>query len=1723
MDYLENRVNSALDSNHQRAFTMVSGPMLRPPHFVMANKVWSKTEIKPVNIIKKQKQYKKEKEQKEEVTSTGNFSSQKQDKKYKEIFENMDDEALNEAVRKLLITRPPPVRFIRIKHTKRETIERDRKAAQQKSYYTAEKVRSRYWKSRFDDCAKHMPPEEFLDKDYSPQMNLGLSLDSNTTDLVKSLITTFDDFGKKPISVNVDINPFKGLTDWALQLLENDFNYIMVWSALASYVKTSMRWETPSYGAITALVALTTYGYINPKVLTWFKEMYGQVYNNVFEFINQTLPEIFLTTPDPVSSIFKSRDFMSLDLNGGETSWTDNTLKPQGVLDDYQDTISDCLFSALYFRIFHTTYKSKSFSNLARDLGGFDRTQRGMGEFVTWFLQRCQKFLNWMAKVVECEVPDLISVQDADIIAYSKVVANLVNEFDEGAIVNYDFFVRLSQLKKTGEHLLADTPPSNNNRRNALRLVLNKLQPMLDKCKSNNVVHNGPRRTPLGILIGGAPGVGKSFSSIPFLHELVARIIDIASLPYFIKNPNDFILNRIWENDFWDADHAQFVIVYDDWGQSPNHVLTKQNEYMEVVRGINSTNYPLTMASLTDKGSTNYQHQLVFATTNKTHLSNCMGVSSPEAVVRRFKLAYWLAPRKEYCINPNVAIMDRRLDVSKCQGTFDENVHEFFPYDFLHGVFKSEIGISYRQFVDLAVKTYKENTDREDAALNNMRVAIERGVALRPQGIGSSVTSFVKSSGLKAFQIIKDTHFCDDSEFQPHSEVVHVDEKQLLHFCRHELANTGIDDPHLLELNRGLLAYAISKVHNLEVEDCVAIANKFSPDRDLEKWLLSNKDLIPSAVREHLRRESSILSSVMGGIKSYSKSTGKWVRENPVLSKFLAATAVLLPIATIATSLISKLYPQTSRQDWIRQKPTAAARQQYQQVRFIKQGFEEQFNDIPAVSQCLSEFSRKVINKNTYLFSLDSTRSACGSALFIKDNVAVVPFHFIDKMLELKERGYYDDEENPSAAIELRKVNSDIKYCFKPDQLDIVGTESSNSTIEDLAFVRFRNLHAHSDLTDYFVDIDNPLFKHNFNIMLAVPKETGCIQLMSKGEFGKVSYGDYSVDCCIEYRLRTSIGDCGAVCYGHNPKTSKPIIMGIHVAGSTSGHGVSYFLSKKHVDRALIQLDCEGCIDAIVPDIEPQMYVSSALPKMAVAEGSNKVQVDAVTPPRAVTVSNIIPSKVYGEWGSAITRPARLRDFVDKEGNKISPNGKAFQGYGGGFPVFNQSLMDDVVTEYISHLHNVANVPQPWEPRIWTFEEACEGIAGVEFCEGIPRQTSPGYPLCMYTKKPGKVDFFGKDGPYDFTSEACVDLRRKVDEILNHARLGIRDQHVFMTFLKDERRKLKKSEAGETRMISGTDLAFLIACRMYFGDFIRWMMSNRIRNGSAVGVNPYGEEWAILYRHLLNGDASCIDGDYASYDKTERENIHTASFKVAESYYTNSNSDDVSIRRVLSQEILNPHYLHDGKIWSAHGSMPSGSFFTTMFNTISNNLLLRYAIVGAASARDHRICTEMDYILPLSLIAKEARFIALGDDNIWSLTGKLRDLVVPAKVAAILGDLGYVYTAADKSALADQYRELKFCTFLKRGFYVSDKTVLAPLDFNTIKEMPYWTKRNAPPDNEFEVLTQALYELSLHSPDHFNSYAPKFINASIKHYGRPPPFTSHKACRARIRTMVAMY
>lgn len=62
--------------------------------------------------------------------------------------------------------------------------------------------------------------------------------------------------------------------------------------------------------------------------------------------------------------------------------------------------------------------------------------------------------------------------------------------------------------------------------------------------------------------------------------------------------------------------------------------------------------------------------------------------------------------------------------------------------------------------------------------------------------------------------------------------------------------------------------------------------------------------------------------------------------------------------------------------------------------------------------------------------------------------------------------------------------------------------------------------------------------------------------------------------------------------------------------------------------------------------------------------------------------------------------------------------------------------------------------------KILTFEEAVLGVENENYMNGIPRNTSCGYPDIMHSRPgfKGKQWYFGKDEQYDLTSKQCVQL-----------------------------------------------------------------------------------------------------------------------------------------------------------------------------------------------------------------------------------------------------------------------------------------------------------------------------------------------------------------------------
>nr|UQB76011.1 non-structural polyprotein [Flumine dicistrovirus 45] len=405
-----------------------------------------------------------------------------------------------------------------------------------------------------------------------------------------------------------------------------------------------------------------------------------------------------------------------------------------------------------------------------------------------------------------------------------------------------------------------------------------------------------------------------------------------------------------------------------------------------------------------------------------------------------------------------------------------------------------------------------------------------------------------------------------------------------------------------------------------------------------------------------------------------------------------------------------------------------------------------------------------------------------------------------------------------------------------------------------------------------------------------------------------------------------------------------------------------------------------------------------------------------------------------------------------------------------------------------------------------TFEEAVLGIDNEPEFASISRQTSPGYPFNQefHHGFQNKEWWLGRDLLYDLDREPCKQLRESVEIIISETKAGRRCRFVFMDCLKDERLPVAKVEAGKTRMFSSCPFDLLIVSRMYFGSFMLWYKKNRIHNGSAIGVNPYSEEWNHLGVKLslftLNKPAVGA-GDYSRFDGSEKPDVHWGILNVINSWYDDG-CDNQRIRRVLWLELVNSYHVCGDKVYAWSSSLPSGHPMTGIVNTMYNNIAFRYSWF---IANNYDLCslTEFD---------KYVYMCAMGDDNVFTVHESYREIFNEMVMPRYMAEIGLTYTAENKNEAKSPFRFLTEVDFLKRSFLKNKilQRYVAPLDLDVVLEIPYWTKDAVDPiTSTLDNVDTTIAELSLHEKEVFDEYVPRISTAVHEEFDTHPANTSY--------------
>jgi hypothetical protein len=265
---------------------------------------------------------------------------------------------------------------------------------------------------------------------------------------------------------------------------------------------------------------------------------------------------------------------------------------------------------------------------------------------------------------------------------------------------------------------------------------------------------------------------------------------------------------------------------------------------------------------------------------------------------------------------------------------------------------------------------------------------------------------------------------------------------------------------------------------------------------------------------------------------------------------------------------------------------------------------------------------------------------------------------------------------------------------------------------------------------------------------------------------------------------------------------------------------------------------------------------------------------------------------------------------------------------------------------------------------------------------------------------------------------------------------------------------------------------------MYFGAFAAFMMENCIYSGSAVGINPLGADWTNLANYLGGGKGYCVAGDFSSFDSTQCSAITIALLDIINDWYDDGNDD---IRYQLWVELFNSRHLHGNKIFQFNHCLPSGHPLTSIVNSMYVNIAFRKAWIGCDNSNGVNIELFDDCV----------KLVAYGDDNICLISDEGVEFGYDFyTIRDGMAKIGLTYTPENKlETNPPPYKNLTDCTFLKRGFMLEDNRWLAPLDLDTVLEMPMWYRHGANPiQRQRDNIDNALCELSMHDEETFDIY-----------------------------------
>ncbi len=1245
---------------------------------------------------------------------------------------------------------------------------------------------------------------------------------------------------------------------------------------------------------------------------------------------------------------------------------------------------------------------------------------------------------------------------------------------------------------------------------NRVKKTIHDVMCWLEKARrpydSSSLLAKLSRCEPYVILLRGAPGQGKSLAA-----TLICKMIMALNVPGARQNMETFIPHNIFvrapEVQYWDGYDGHYITLVDDFGQTTDIAGQVDSEYASLIRTVNSLNAPLHMAELTAKANTFFTSKFVVITTNHSCFSGMQSINFSDAFVRRFDMVLDVEVNKELDYegeykfartnSDGKIVLDPKmmgkeaLNFTRVKGVRDSTVLATHNFE---GLMK-DIMSGYKDKLD----TFEEMIRKSDSMIED----ICDSFTINPEPIIDMDDIELESDDDDVMELID---VPDSTAQNPELSKSWIpDYDSLFHHFWQEVRITHPNNfEALYKQSCDFFTYCMTpgtKMYQkiLDVYDQgkpiigsliarnfeVARKNMVSFTSAIAKAKAKSKDAFDLMVKNSRK----ILGELSIEVRSFIKKT---MEKYPGI-KYLT----LIPVIAIVIKLVFPWFTSKKNKKWKKEDDEvneelisnivqsgadvtgyAKKKQQQQEARLVIR-YQRDGSGVMTPSaqgnrqETLNEVQRKIINKSSIVVCRKGIPGVWAHTCIIKGSIALIPSHYFVEGNNI----ISNDPEEEDSLLQFFIGNSVVpfKEVTLGDFLKApkVSIENTDVTL----YILPGRLKTFPDILKHFISSDELPSKY-LDVDLVV-KDLGhgytqhvteAIMVNQPLHYHNGSNGKYMVERYFSYRASTTFGDCGSILFASDINYYPSPILGMHVAAlmDKSNQAYSNVLTREKIAEAIKFFDP---IENNSPPINDFKYYKNDrfdfVHSTFRTASSTKLPIEMSS--RTMLRKTHSMYEIFGECPVA---PAAMAPYVYK-GIRINPLTTATSRYEQTSPHIPEELILACAQDLLDEI--LANSTKFIYTEL-TFEEAVAGIPGVPYMDGLSRKTSAGYPFCK--EKPpntkGKQALFGKVGMYEFDSRYAETIKLEVDEILQNARQGKRMLHIYADFLKDELRP--RAKVSKPRLVSCAPIQFSIAYRMVLLPVHSWFMINRIKNGFAVGINPYTEFTELAYHLQQDNPQSFIAGDFSGFDTRINSSFEKAVALIYKGVMRDKIEEDPGISTIIDillMDIFSSVHIARDTVYYWTSGQPSGNPGTTIINCIINRILIRMCWVRV---NNRNISTVKSY-------RYSVKDVVYGDDNVISVDRKAQDIFNPLSLSESMLEFNMVYTSEDKVSVIKDFRTIDQITFLKRSFVwdPDEGLMISPLDIDVVKYMMYYHRRSKNFKENIQMTYESfLSELALH-------------------------------------------